>query len=232
MRNTMPSARRRRSSSTSTRTRDAVGLLGVAVVDEEHVDVARVVQLVAAELAHADDRERDRPVARARAPRRGTPRRAPASSRPTAAGRRGRAGRAARCAGYSRRFHAAERARAVVVRRPRSRRARRERTSAACSRSRSPRSSRATSSSAGSCTIAFVSDRDAQRSGDDRPREALVARRARRRASGRPRRGASSAARAAGAASARRGRCVGDRPDVSSASVVSTEDSVADRAYP
>jgi hypothetical protein len=34
-----------------------LGLLLVAVVDEHDVDVARVVQLSATELAHADDRE-------------------------------------------------------------------------------------------------------------------------------------------------------------------------------
>ncbi len=32
-------------------------IVGVALADEEHVDVARVVELVAAELAHADDRQ-------------------------------------------------------------------------------------------------------------------------------------------------------------------------------
>ena len=39
------------------RARRVLGLLLVAVVDEHDVDVARVVQLSAAELAHADDRE-------------------------------------------------------------------------------------------------------------------------------------------------------------------------------
>ena len=84
MRNTMPSAGRRRSSSRAAPRAACSAASTVAVVHEEHVDVARVVQLGAAELAHADDRDRHAPVrAIARARPRGTPARARRARAPT-----------------------------------------------------------------------------------------------------------------------------------------------------
>ena len=72
VRNTMPSAL----GSVITRNtgaRRSLGLCAVAVVHEQHVDVARVVQLRAAELAHADHRHRERSEPRSRARLPGTP---------------------------------------------------------------------------------------------------------------------------------------------------------------
>ena len=89
---------RRRHRARAARARGALGRVGVAVVDEQHVDVARVVQLAAAELAHADHREAAPSGSTiASAASRHTSASA-ASSRPTAGhvGDR-RAGRAPRC---------------------------------------------------------------------------------------------------------------------------------------
>ena len=82
------------------------GALVVTVVDEEHVDVAGVVELTPAELSHPDHRERERRIRtlavlgaamRARPP--GTPARARPAPAPRPGGRRRRAGRGRRCAG-------------------------------------------------------------------------------------------------------------------------------------
>ena len=88
--------------------RDAVGLLRVAVVHEQHVDVARVVELGAAELAHPDDREAEPAGSTMRCGGveacAGERRRARA--RPWQVGER-RAGRGAAMRRNSRRFHGA-----------------------------------------------------------------------------------------------------------------------------
>ena len=65
---------------------------------EHHVDVARVVELAAAELAHADHRDRDARCRDVDRDSRGTPARAPRARRRRRAGRRCRAGRGRRCA--------------------------------------------------------------------------------------------------------------------------------------
>ncbi len=84
---------------------DAVGLLGSSVVQEEHVDIARVVQLPAAELPHADDGEPHLRLRSSRGRRRGRPRREQrAVDRPSADPRRPRRSWAA-IRRYSRRFH-------------------------------------------------------------------------------------------------------------------------------
>ena len=79
-------------------TRRTIGRAGVAVVDEQHVDVARVVELPAAELAHADHRQPRLGARRGRRRRRGRPRRARRARARRRGGRPARGGRGPRCA--------------------------------------------------------------------------------------------------------------------------------------
>ena len=134
MRNTMPSLARRRHRREH-RAGSALGVLGVAVVHEQHVDVARVVELASAELAHADDGERPRRSRRSRA-RCSTQTRAPARrarARPRAC-RRCRADRGPRPATARVASSAAS-----LRRRGRRSRATGSGTSRACARSRARR---------------------------------------------------------------------------------------------
>ena len=189
VRNTMPSA----VGSVITREQRRAAALGVgavAVVHEQHVDVARVVQLGAAELAHPDHGQRHRRCRRSRARRRGTPRASAASSTPTV-GRSAMPSRSRpRCAASSRRFQrrSAPRDPAAVRCAERRRRDRREHAS----------------TSDGSPTSAVDSERERARDGDRAPSATVgVARRARRARSGRPRRSGPGPRRAVAASAER-----------------------------
>ena len=160
MRNTMPSSLGVVIvASTARAARSAC--VGVAVVHEQHVDVARVVELASAELAHADRPRAARRRRRSRARPRRTPGRArPARARPRA-GRRCRAGRGPRCAAARAASTAADPPASWRV--GRVPRARRYVVEGALAR-RGRRASRSGSSSESSATTADDSERDAHAS--------------------------------------------------------------------